>query len=125
MQSNINALIDLKLEKHKNLGEEAAFFWKEISDGTFLFDRKQSEVVALRELKKEEVVEYFNSHVKFDAPQRRNLSVQIYGGLHLTEYKQVIDSPPPGSCQITDIFSFRRSRPLYGSFKGGVGEMKL
>ena len=44
MQSNINALIDLKLEKHKNLREEAAFFWKDISDGTFLFDRKESEV---------------------------------------------------------------------------------
>jgi insulysin len=124
-KSNVNALIDLKLEKHKNLREEAAFFWKEISDGTFLFDRKESEVVALRELKKEEVVDFFNSHVKFDAPQRRNLSVQVYGGLHLTEYKQVIDGPPPGSCQITDIFGFRRSRPLYGSFKGGVGQMKL
>ncbi|KAJ4782768.1 Insulinase (Peptidase family M16) family protein [Rhynchospora pubera] len=124
-KSNVNALIDLKLEKHKNLREEAAFFWKEISDGTLLFDRKESEVAALRELKKEELVEFFNSHVKFDAPQRRNLSVQVYGGLHLTEYKHAIDNLPPGSCQITDIFSFRRSRPLYGSFKGGVGHMKL
>jgi insulysin len=44
MQSSVNALIDLKLEKHKNLREEAAFFWKEISDGTYLFDRKESEV---------------------------------------------------------------------------------
>jgi hypothetical protein len=45
--------------------------------------------------------------------------------LHLTEYKQVVESPPPDSRQITDIFSFRRSRPLYGFFKGGVGQMKL
>jgi insulysin len=44
MQSSVNALIDLKLEKHKNLREEAAFFWKEISVGTYLFDRKESEV---------------------------------------------------------------------------------
>ncbi|KAJ4789664.1 Insulinase (Peptidase family M16) family protein [Rhynchospora pubera] len=118
-KSNVNALIDLKLEKHKNLREEAAFFWKEISDGTLLFDRKESEVGALRELKKEELVEFFNSHVKFDAPQRRNLSVQVYGGLHQMEYKHAIDNLPPGSCQITDIFSFRRSRPLYGSFRAG------
>jgi insulysin len=71
------------------------------------------------------VVEFFNSHVKFGAPHRKNLSVQVYGGLHLTEYKKVIESPPPDSCQITDIFSFRRSRPLYGSFKGGIGHMKI
>jgi insulysin len=44
MQSSVNTLIDMKLEKHKNLSEEADFFWKEISDGTYLFDRKESEV---------------------------------------------------------------------------------
>ncbi|KAL8494287.1 hypothetical protein ACS0TY_025184 [Phlomoides rotata] len=31
VKSNVNALIDMKLEKHKNLREEDAFYWREIS----------------------------------------------------------------------------------------------
>lgn len=84
------------------------------------------QVAALRELKKEELIEFFNNHVKVHAPQKKILSIQVYGGLHSSEYGKIAhDVPPPHSYEITDIFSFRRSRPLYGSFKGGVGQMKL
>ncbi|KAL6657756.1 hypothetical protein ACP70R_005536 [Stipagrostis hirtigluma subsp. patula] len=125
-KSNVNALIDLKLEKYKNIREESAFFWGEIAEGTLKFDRKEAEVAALRELKKEELIEFFNNHVKLDAPQKKILSVQVYGGLHSAEYEKITnDAPPPQSCAITDVYSFRRSRPLYGSFRGGVGQMKL
>jgi len=44
LQSNVSALIDMKLEKYKNIREESAFFWGEISEGTLKFDRKQEEV---------------------------------------------------------------------------------
>ena len=39
MQSNVNALKDVKLEKVSNLREESSFFWREINDGTLRFDR--------------------------------------------------------------------------------------
>jgi insulysin len=125
-KSNVNALIDMKLEKYKNIREESAFFWGEISEGTLKFDRKEVEVAALRDLKKEELIEFFNNHVKVNAPQKKILSIQVYGGLHSSEYEKIVhDEPRPNSYQITDIFNFRRSRPLYGSYKGGVGQMKL
>ncbi|KAJ8464650.1 hypothetical protein OPV22_027202 [Ensete ventricosum] len=125
-KSNVNALIDMKLEKHKNLREESAFYWREIVDGTLKFDRKESEVAVLRELSKEELLDFFSTYVKVDAPQRKTLSVQVYGGLHTAEYKKVVqEADTPKVCQIKDVFSFRRSRPLYGSFKGGLGHMKL
>ena len=44
VQSNVNALVDAKLEKFKNLREEARFYWGEISEGTLKFDRRESEV---------------------------------------------------------------------------------
>lgn len=44
MQSNVNALVDAKLEKFKNLKEESRFYWGEISGGTLKFDRRESEV---------------------------------------------------------------------------------
>lgn len=46
LQSNVGALIDMKLEKYKNLREESSFFWGEISEGTLKFDRKEAEVCA-------------------------------------------------------------------------------
>uniref|UniRef100_A0A453B910 Peptidase M16 C-terminal domain-containing protein n=1 Tax=Aegilops tauschii subsp. strangulata TaxID=200361 RepID=A0A453B910_AEGTS len=84
------------------------------------------QIAALEELKKEELIEFFDNHVKVGAPEKKILSIQIYGGLHASEYEKIVhDAPPPHSHRITDIFSFRRSRPLYGSFKGGAGQMKL
>ena len=44
MQNNVNALIDMKLEKHKNLKEESGFYWQAISVGTLKFDRREADV---------------------------------------------------------------------------------
>jgi hypothetical protein len=37
----------MKLEKYKNIREESAFFWGEISEGTLKFDRKEVEVCSI------------------------------------------------------------------------------
>ncbi|KAF6158546.1 hypothetical protein GIB67_040060 [Kingdonia uniflora] len=125
-KSNVNALIDMKLEKHKNLREESRFHWGEIVNGTLQFDRRDAEVAALKHLTQKELIDFFNEYIKMDAPQKKTLTVQVYGGSHHTEYEAAqIEKRPPQSVQIDDIFSFRRSRPLYGSFKGGIGHMKL
>uniref|UniRef100_A0A5B7AKQ5 Putative Insulinase (Peptidase family M16) family protein isoform 1 n=1 Tax=Davidia involucrata TaxID=16924 RepID=A0A5B7AKQ5_DAVIN len=125
-KSNVNALIDMKLEKHKNLREESGFYWREISDGTLKFDRRECEVAALKQLTQKELTDFFNEYIKVGAPGKKTLSVQVYGSLHSSEYKADKSEPvEPNFIQIDDIFSFRRSQPLYGSFKGGFGHMKL
>ncbi|KAE9621676.1 putative insulysin [Lupinus albus] len=122
-KSNVNALIDMKLEKHKNLREESSFFWREINNGTLRFDRKDFEVEALRQLSHEELIDFFNEYVKIGAPQKRTLSVGVYGKLHSSEYKT--EASQPHLIEIDNIFSFRRSQSLYPSFKGLSGHMKL
>ncbi|KAK6244176.1 hypothetical protein QUC31_010585 [Theobroma cacao] len=123
-KSNINALIDMKLEKHKNLREESRFYWREISDGTLKFDRREAEVAALRQLTQQELIDFFNENIKVGATQKKTLSVRVYGNQHLSEINSDKSEPSqPHTIQIDDIFSFRRSQPLYGSFKGGF--MKL
>ncbi|KAL3755301.1 hypothetical protein ACJRO7_002364 [Eucalyptus globulus] len=125
-KSNVNALIDMKLEKHKNLREECAFYWKEISDGTLKFDRRETEVEALRQLKQQELLDFFNEYIKVGAARKKTLSVRVYGSLHTSEYmSNKNQQAQPSSIQIEDIFSFRRSQPLYGSFKGAYGRVKL
>ncbi|KAF7147234.1 hypothetical protein RHSIM_Rhsim03G0022100 [Rhododendron simsii] len=125
-KSNVTALIDMKLEKHKNLREESRFYWREISDGTLKFDRRACEVAALKQLTQKELIDFFDEYVKVGAPRKKALSIQVYGSLHNSEYKTDQTEPnEPNSVRIDDIFSFRRSRPLYGSFKGGFAHMKL
>ncbi|XP_026425305.1 insulin-degrading enzyme-like 1, peroxisomal [Papaver somniferum] len=125
--SNVNALIDMKLEKHKNLSEETSFFWREIFDGTLKFDRREIEIAALKNLRQQELIDFFNEYIKVGAPVKKTLSVQVYGGSHSGNYEASTKeiSSNPQSVLIEDIFSFRRSQPLYGSFKGGSGLMKL
>ncbi|XP_024035217.1 insulin-degrading enzyme-like 1, peroxisomal isoform X2 [Citrus clementina] len=125
-KNNVNALIDMKLEKHKNLNEESGFYWREISDGTLKFDRREAEVAALRQLTQQELIDFFNENIKAGAPRKKTLSVRVYGRLHAPELKEeTSESAEPHIVHIDDIFSFRRSQPLYGSFKGGFVQMKL
>ncbi|MBA0642157.1 hypothetical protein Goklo_026595, partial [Gossypium klotzschianum] len=125
-KSNVNALIDMKLEKHKNLREESRFYWREITDGTLKFDRREAEVAALKKLTQQELIEFFNENVKVGATRKKTLSVRVHGNQHLAEYhSQKSESVQPNTIQINDIFSFRRSQPLYGSFRGGIGHVKL
>ena len=83
-------------------------------------------MAALRELKKEEFIEFFDQYIKVSAPQRRTLSVQVFGGNHSAEFKEAItEADPPKTYRITDISGFKRSRPLYGSLKGGPGRITM
>lgn len=121
-KSNVNALIDMKLEKHKNLREESAFFWREISDGTLKFDRRECEVAALKQLTQQDLIDFFDEHVKVGAPRKRTLSVRVYGKLHSCEYpSDKSQQLPPNAVQIEDIFSFRRSQrpPFFSCVQSG------
>lgn len=124
-KNSANALIDMKLEKHKNLREESGFYWREISEGTFKFDRRESEVAVLREITQQELIDFFNENIKVGAQRKKSLSVRVFGNLHSSDFmEEKNEAPQPCYVKIDDIYSFRRSRPLYSSFKGS-GHVKL
>ena len=91
-----------------------------------LTSNKICQVALLRELKKEEFIAFFDQYIKLDAPQRRTLSVQVFSGNHSAEFKKAAaEADPPKTYRITDIFGFKRSRPLYSSLKGGPGRITM
>ena len=84
------------------------------------------QVAALRKLTKQELIEFFNDFIKVGAPQRKTLSIGVYGNLHSSEYTAEKSEPLQPYClKIDDIFSFRRSQSLYGSFRGVFDHAKL
>ncbi|CAN6804035.1 unnamed protein product [Brassica oleracea] len=117
-KSNVTALIDMKLEKHRNLNEESSFYWREVKDGTFKFNRKDEEVAALRELNKEELIGFFDEFIKVDAPKKKSMSICVYGSQHLKEMASDKDKVASPFIEIEDIVGFRKSQTLYGSLKG-------
>ncbi|CAH2063828.1 unnamed protein product [Thlaspi arvense] len=121
-KSNVTALIDMKLEKHKNLSEESWFYWGEIQNGTLRFNRIDAEVAALRELKNEELIDFFDEYI--GAPKKRSLSICVYGNQHLNEMASDKDRVVSPLVEIQDIVGFRKSQPLYGSLRG-CSQLKL
>lgn len=55
----VEELAKAKLEKPKRLGELAAKEWREIDDGTKIYDRPDQEAAALRKLEKDELLTFF------------------------------------------------------------------
>ncbi|RAL51841.1 hypothetical protein DM860_010559 [Cuscuta australis] len=125
-KKKVNALIDVKLEKFKNLWEETNFYWWEISGGTYKFNRIPMEVEALKQVTKTDLIGFFDEYVSVDSPKRKALSVRVYGSSHSSEYKAEKTEPAgPDFVRIEDVFSFKRSRPVHPSFHGYHGDMKF
>ncbi|GBG72511.1 hypothetical protein CBR_g12082 [Chara braunii] len=91
-QDHVDALIAIKLERHKNLSEEASYHWREIDYGTFQFDRRDREVAALREVKKADLLDFYASYVAPGGSQRRKLSIRVNS--ILAAKKQSADRSP-------------------------------
>ncbi|XP_057506629.1 insulin-degrading enzyme-like 1, peroxisomal isoform X4 [Actinidia eriantha] len=118
-EKRVDSLIRAKLRKPQNLMEESLIYWKEIVDGTLKFDRREREVAALKQLTKEDFIAFFDEYIKVGAPRKKTLSVQVYGTVHSSEYKKDKNEQTEANVvRIDDIFDFKRSQPLYGSFKG-------
>lgn len=84
------------------------------------------QVAALEQLTKQEFIDFFDDYIRVGASQKRTLSIRVYGNLHSVEYaSDISEQAQPNKVQIEDLFSFRRSQPLYSSFKGWFGRTKL
>lgn len=76
------------------------------------------QVALLRDLSQEEFKDFFNTYVRVGAPRRKSLSIQIYGARHTSEYKAAKFGSQSEHVRIDDIYSFKRSQPLYSSLSG-------
>ena len=107
----------MKMEKHKNLGEECGFYSQEIFSGTLVFNRVEIEVfptiwriildhpgisndfinhlhwcgmdivqvAALKDIEKQDLLQFYEQKIASQGPDRRKLSVQIYSSRHALE----------------------------------------
>jgi len=114
-QANINAVVDMFLEKNKNLGEETTKYWSEISSESYLFKRYQliAEFVKTK-MSLNILLGFFDSFIRMGSPHRKKLSVQVFGSNHISN----IGDPVSSEAEVTtitydSISSFREEMECY------------
>ncbi|KAH3671146.1 hypothetical protein OGAPHI_000857 [Ogataea philodendri] len=60
---HVNAVINKKQQKVKNLSEEKARYWNSIASGYYDFDKRELDVETLKTIKLKEVVDFYNSRI--------------------------------------------------------------
>ncbi|KAI9676006.1 MAG: Insulinase (Peptidase M16) [Caeruleum heppii] len=71
------SLINRRLEKLKNLGEESQRFWTHVATEYFDFDQVDEDVSHIKTLAKADMVEFFQQYINPSASTRAKLSVHL------------------------------------------------
>ncbi|KAF7722305.1 Insulinase (Peptidase M16) [Apophysomyces ossiformis] len=75
--AQINSLIADKLEKFKNMGQEGLKYWNDIYSGCYEFDAVAKDVKELRQTRKADLLEFFNTFIHPSSTKFRKLSIHI------------------------------------------------
>ncbi|XP_069679683.1 insulin-degrading enzyme isoform X2 [Periplaneta americana] len=123
------ALAAQRLEKPKKLSVLSARFWSEITSQQYNFDRANIEVAHLRNLQKQDILDFYKDLIYHGAPRRHKLAVHVVsfaeGGAGLESNiiptsvgGDVIDGlVPPPPCKeptkIENITDFKSSQGMF------------
>lgn len=105
-----------------------------------------AQVTALKNVSKKELLDFVAQYIARNSPNRRKLSIQVYGGQHLVEYRAAKGQAPnetsynfklnstagercavpvgnsvsrAAADRIDNIYTFKRSQELHESLRGG------
>ncbi|KAI9726090.1 MAG: Insulinase (Peptidase M16) [Chrysothrix sp. TS-e1954] len=76
-ESHKRSLINRRLEKLENLGQESNRFWSHISDEFFRFEEADEDVELTRPLTKEDMMEFYDTFINPASKKRSKLSVHL------------------------------------------------
>lgn len=119
----VEALVNDILEKPKNIYEQDAEYWCEISSNTYNFDRDNIEVACLKTIKKDDLIKFYQEFIAIDATYRHKLAIHVCSSLS-EELKadelsandtDLLPLPPkiPEPILVEDIAEFKRCTGLY------------
>lgn len=113
----VQSMIALKSERDKRLSDRTSRFWGEISSGDMLFNRADFEINALRNVKKSNVVDFFDRFIGASAPDRRKISTHVYGCDHQIPQDKPMGRTPQNASRrvrvVADPIAFKLSMPTY------------
>ena len=91
-ESHKKSLINKRLEKIKNLGQESGRFWAHITNEYFDFKQVEDDVAHLRPLTKDDLVTFFKQYIDPASSARAKLSVHMVAQLSPKALGDTMDS---------------------------------
>ncbi|KAI5780940.1 Metalloenzyme, LuxS/M16 peptidase-like protein [Geopyxis carbonaria] len=76
-QGHVKAVILKKMERLKNLEQESSRLWARIGNEVYDFFLHETDVEILKNITKQEVVDFYNEYISPDSPNRSKMSVQM------------------------------------------------
>lgn len=76
-ESHKNSVVSERLEKLKNLNEEGNRFWHHISNEVYQFQQREDDVEALKGVKKEHMLEFYDKYINPESTTRAKLAVYL------------------------------------------------
>jgi len=76
-ESHKKSLINKRMEKIKNLGQECGRFWHHISSEVFDFQQVDMDVAHIKPLTKDQMIDFFQHYIHPTSPARAKLSVHM------------------------------------------------
>ncbi|CAG8596514.1 4609_t:CDS:10, partial [Acaulospora morrowiae] len=98
-QKQVQSLITKKLEKPKNLSQEARRYWEHINSGYYDFDKVENEVSEIRKITKSDLLEFYKALICPSSPVQRKLSV------HMRSQKSA-QTKRLNQIEINDLYAF-------------------
>ncbi|KAI9266092.1 Metalloenzyme, LuxS/M16 peptidase-like protein [Sporodiniella umbellata] len=75
--AQVQSVINKKLEKDKNLGQEGGRYWGHIHSGYYEFDQVETDIAELKTLRQEDLLQFMKEQIDPRSPHFRKLSVHI------------------------------------------------
>ncbi|CAG8555128.1 27983_t:CDS:10, partial [Dentiscutata erythropus] len=88
-QKQVQSLITKKLEKPKNLYQEAQRYWNHIDSGYYDFDQVETDVAELRTITKSELLDFYKLLVHPSSSIQKKLSVHLQSQKHLKKSRPI------------------------------------
>ncbi|GAB9476654.1 Insulin-degrading enzyme [Globisporangium polare] len=118
-QKNIQAVVKEYSEKPKSQEEEVQLMHMEISNHEYAFERKETLAQLVATLQPSDILEFFDCYISPGAPDRKKLSVQIFGNTTpLTRLAEATETTGAGA------FDFHGQTGIFAAITLGSAVLK-
>ncbi|KAL7152177.1 hypothetical protein ABFS83_04G079600 [Erythranthe nasuta] len=107
-----NGLLGKLLEKDPSLSYETNRFWGQIVDKRYMFDMSEKEAEELKDIKKEDIIEWYRTYLRQPSPKCRRLAIRVWG---CNTNWQDADAQVASTHVINDLAGFKKSSEFYPS----------
>ncbi|KAF7119559.1 hypothetical protein RHSIM_Rhsim13G0059900 [Rhododendron simsii] len=107
-----SGLIAKLLEKDPSLQYETNRYWGQIIDKRYMFDLSEKEAEELRRIKKNDVVDWYNTYLRQSSPKCRRLAIRVWG---CNADWKAANSQASSVQVIEDLTAFKMSSTFYPS----------